>query len=141
MDISKLIAVLFLLAISNQSLADKHPFKTANEETLFRNFSLAICTGMAYEKFSKEIATDTGKAATGYREYSHIDLQAYEESRKLVNKWLKKDYQSKHGGQIDIMKCIDLYNSKELIRLFKRFDPCKNRGAWLDAKEYQQRCE
>lgn len=140
MDIKKLISILALSMLSNIALAETHLFKNASEEILFRNFTLAICTGMAYEKESKQLATDVGRSASGYREFSHIDLEAYEESRKLVSKWLAKDYQSKHGGQIDLMKCIDLYNSKELKDLFIKYDPCKNRDAWLDEKEYMKKC-
>jgi len=140
MDIKKLIGVFLLFTTTNITNADTHAFKQASEETLFRNFTLAICTGMAYEKESKKIATDAGRSASGYREFSHVDLAAYEESRKLVKKWLAKDYKSKHGGQIALMKCIDLYNSKELKNLFGKYDPCKNRDAWLDENEYKKKC-
>lgn len=141
MDIKKLIVILILSTVSNISLAERHAFKDASEETLFQNFTLAICTGMAYEKESKKIATDAGRSASGYREFSHIDLAAYEESRNLVKKWLAKDYKSKHGGQIELMKCIDLYHSKELKNLFIKYDPCKNRDAWLDENEYKKKCQ
>lgn len=137
----KLIVILFLSVAFDIALAEDHDFKNASEETLYRNFTLAVCTGTAYEKDSKKIATDAGKAATGYSEFSHIDLAAFDESRKLAIKWLAKDYKSKHGGQIEIMKCIDLYNSQELKTLFAKYDPCKNRDAWLDENEFMKKCK
>ncbi len=141
MGIKKLSYLVFLLIIPISCNAETHSFKTASEEVLFKNFTLSICLGMAYKDISKEFTNQANSAANGYREYSHISLEAYEEARRAVKKWLKKNYESKQGGQIHLMKCIDLYNNSELHNIFLKYNPCKSPDSWLDRDEFNKSCK
>jgi len=141
MGIKKLSYVVFLLILPISCNAEKHPFKSAGEEVLFKNFTLSICLGMAYKDTSKKFTNQTSLAANGYREYSHISLEAYDEARSLAKKWLKKNYESKRGGQINLMKCIDLYNHSELQHIFLKYNPCKSPDSWLDRNEFNKSCK
>jgi len=141
MGIKKLSYLLLLLLLPISCNADNHAFKTASEEVLFKNFALSICLGMAYTDLSKKFTNQASSAANGYREYSHISLEAYEEARAVVKKWLKKDYKSKQGGQIQLMKCIDLYNHSDLRNIFAKYNPCKSPDSWLDRKEFNKSCK
>ena len=95
---------------------------------------------MAYAGESERIRADVSVALSGYREFGNIALEAYEKVRNLTELWLAKDYPSKQGEQIQIMKCIDLYNADALDAIFDEFDPCKTPEAWLDQEEYNMRC-
>jgi len=90
MGIKKLSYLLFLFILPISCNAEKHSFKSASEETLFKNFTLSICLGMAYKDASKEFINQVSSAANYYREFSHISLEAYEEARTTVKNGLKK---------------------------------------------------
>ena len=141
MGIKKLAITFTLMVVSVSCSAGTHPFKNASEETLFKNFTLSVCIGMAYEGESEKLSSNVNKAASGYREYSNISLDAYEDARSVIRKWLKKDYSSKHGGQIELMKCIDLYNHIDLKSVFNKHNPCNLKESWLDQNDYKLRCK
>jgi hypothetical protein len=134
--------ISILLALFTLSCnAEVHSFKNASEEMLFRNFALSICIGMAYEGESEKLDSNVNSSASGYREFSNISLEAYEEARSVIQLWLKKNYKSKHGGQINLMKCIDLYNHDDLIEIFNKHNPCNAKDSWLDPDDFKLRCE
>ena len=140
MDTKKLIFFgLTYFSLSCSSALSTSSFKSASEETLFKNFILASCIGHAYED-SDSLEIHVGSALNGYREFSHISLEAYEEGRELIEEWLKKDYKSKSGEQLGIMKCIDLYNHSDLDKLFSKFDPCHRPDAWISKRKYKSKC-
>lgn len=136
MDTKKLI-----LGITVSLIVACTPTKnTSTQESLhFRNYSLAICLGSAFE--SEETKSDFNKAANGYMERGNMPIEGHEEARLLVDTWLNKNYQSKHGGQVNSAKCFDLYHSSELSKLFERFDPCQSKDSWLSEDDYYKSCE
>ena len=141
MSVTRLILIFLSFCFMSVCHATEHEFKNADEKTIFRNFTLAVCLSTAYQSDSQKLTNDANKAAGAYSQFGHMGFQAYEDATVLIDSWLKKDYQSKSGGQIEIMKCIDLYNSKELAEFFQKYDPCKNPDQWLDKEEYKNRCK
>jgi len=141
MEIRKLIPITLLMVLSSSCAAKDYSFKEDTNKVMFKNYTLAVCINMAYGESSEPLLKEASLAANGYREFSNIDLSAYEASRGLISKWLSKDYASKQGGQINLMKCIDLYNSPDLDNIFIQFDPCKNKNSWLDQNEFIKHCE
>ncbi|KPJ92111.1 MAG: hypothetical protein AMJ53_10050 [Gammaproteobacteria bacterium SG8_11] len=141
MGIARFVFVIFSVYLMSASHAADHRFKQESEKNFFRYFTLAVCMGMAYESDSKKLASDVGKAASGYLEFGHMDLDAYEDARELIKTWLKKDYQSKTGGQVEIMKCIDLFESEDLDSLYQKHDPCQKPDRWLDESKFKSRCK
>ncbi len=141
METKKYATAVVLLFMSTSCVSQDHDFKSDSEETLFKNFTLSVCLNTAYGQSSQQLLNEASKAANGYREFGHIALDAYQQARQAVDIWLKKDYSSKSGGQIEIMKCIDLYNSDELSAVFEKYDPCKTKEAWLDQEEFKSKCE
>jgi len=141
MGTKKLSYLLFLFILPMSCNAEEHAFKTASEEILFKNFALSICLGMGYKDISKEFSKQVASSANGYREYSHISLEAYEEARTVVKKWLQKNYENKQGRQIPLMKCVDLYNNSELHNIFVKYNPCKSPDSWIDSNEFNKSCK
>ena len=84
---------------------------------LSRNFAFMVCLGTASE--GQPIAEDFNRAATGYMERSDISIEQIGEVRALVKTWLAKDYPSKHGGQVNTAKCVDMYHSNDLTEVLK----------------------
>lgn len=140
MEIRKLISFTLLTFLSSSCVSNEYSFKDDTERVKFKNFTLAVCMNMAYGESSDTLLNEASLAANGYREFSNIDLNAYDASRNLISKWLNKDYTSKSGGQINLMKCIDLYNSPDLENIFSKYDPCKSKESWLDQNEYIKYC-
>ncbi len=138
MGIKKLTVVSILL-LGLSACASQGLIKESNEEILFKNFVMSICLGTSFT--DTIVASDANKAANGYMEFGNMPIEAYEESRSTVDTWLSKDYSSKAGGQIEIMKCIDLYRSAELKKLYNKYSPCSTKHGWLDISDYHRQCE
>jgi hypothetical protein len=84
-----------------------------------KNFALSACIADGYK--SDEVTKDSRAAAGGYLELGSFPFEAYEEAAALGKTFLAKDYQSISGEQITLMKCIDLFHSKELDRLARKY--------------------
>ena len=136
MDIKKL-STSFVSAFFIASCAAPAHQRTP-EENLFTDLALAMCMGSAFE--NEAVKDDFNKSANGYIQRGNLPIEALDEIRNLINTWLLKDYSSKHGGQVQSAKCLDLRHSSELAEIYKKHDPCKSRGNWLDPSEYKTQC-
>ena len=85
-----------------------------------KNFALSVCISDGYK--SEEVVKDSLAAAGGYLELGGLTMEAYEEAEALAKKFLAKEYQSKHGEKLTLMKCIDLFHNKELEQLVNKYD-------------------
>lgn len=108
------------------------------EEMRFYEFALAICFGSAFNDDVTQ--NDFNRAANGIMERSHMPLESYEELRDVVGVQLKKDYKSKHGGQIQSLKCFDLMREGAVKKIFEKYNPCKDKSGWLEESEYKESC-
>lgn len=84
-----------------------------------KNFALSVCISHDYK--SDEVVKDSTAAAGGYLERGSFPIEAYEEVEALAKEFLSKDYAGVHGGKLTLMKCIDLFNGKELERLAQKY--------------------
>src|ERR1700690_2980627 len=80
-----------------------------------KNFALSVCLADGYS--SKEVMKDSLAAAGAYSELGSLPFEAYEKAETLAKQFLAKKYLSISGEQLTLMKCIDLFHSKELDRL------------------------
>jgi len=140
MEFGKLVSIVMIVCFSNACASNEYSFKGDTNKIMFKNYVLSICINNAYGDTSNPLLKEASQAANGYREFSNMGLDAYEAARHEISRWLKKDYSSKHGGQIRLMKCIDLYNSPALEKIFNQYDPCKDKKVWIDQSEYIQQC-
>ncbi len=99
-----------------------------------------MCLGMGYKEKSGYFTDQFSQAINGYREFSNISPDAYDDLRATVRNWLDKDYRSKDETQNILMKCIDLSNSADVRAIYEKHDPCKSPDSWLDTEEYRLRC-
>ena len=129
-----IVSFIFLIPCSSHG-ADVTDYK---EWQLFANAAFAICMGQAFS--SRLVVEDAQRTASGYLEYAHMPFAAYLELQNQVERWLNKAYPSKSGGSLQLMKCIDYYNSGDIRSIYNKYDPCADRKLWHDAKEYALRC-
>lgn len=139
MEARKLVYTLLTLSFLLPSISCAKNIREYNESELFHNFAYAACVGSAFE--SDEIKSDANRSASAYMQFSNISMDAYEAIRKKVNNWLSKNYMSKTGKSLQLMKCIDFVNSGEVQAVFNKFDPCKDKNSWLDEEEFNKKCK
>lgn len=135
MDVKRLIVIIGFIHLTACAV---QPVNNSAELNNFRNYALGSCLGAAFS--GTEAAADLNKAVHGYMEFANMPLEAYEELRALNKVWLAKDYSSKHGGQINSMKCFDLYNSEQVLALYKKYDPCESKETWMDSSSFEKAC-
>lgn len=81
-----------------------------------RGFALARCLGAAFQ----QIRAEADAAAGGYVETGSAPFEAYAEIDALAVGFLERDYPSKSGSDLSIMKCFDLLESDELAAAVAR---------------------
>ncbi|RMM78001.1 hypothetical protein ALQ72_04514 [Pseudomonas syringae pv. maculicola] len=81
---------------------------------------LATCIASAY-KHSDNVGTDAGSSVTALREWANYDWEiSPEKPRELIDNYLARDYTNPlvepeiKGVRFELLKCLDLYHSKEL---------------------------
>ncbi|RMR04673.1 type VI secretion system amidase immunity protein Tai4 [Pseudomonas syringae group genomosp. 3] len=86
----------------------------------YKDMVLATCVASAY-KYSENVGTDAGSSVTALREWANYDWEVSpEKPRELVDNYLARDYTNPlveseiKGVRFDLLKCLDLYHSKEL---------------------------
>lgn len=91
----------------------------------YRDMVLATCIANAY-KGEKSTAMDAGSSVTALREWAYYDFEKSPDAVKaLIDKYLARDYTNSlveseiKGVKFDLLKCLDLYHSKELNALVK----------------------
>ncbi len=136
MEIRRLITIAMISTLIGCT-ANKG--NTKNLENInFYNYAYSICIGSSFN--ANEVKEDANRSANGYMEHGNISLDAYQELRNRVDVWLAKDYMSKSGGSLQIMKCNDFYNSGEVQEIYHKYDPCKSSEGWLDVADFNRQC-
>ena len=86
----------------------------------YKDMVLADCIATAY-KSEPKVAQDAGSSASALMDWTYFDLeQAPQAGRPLVDQFLARDYHNplveseRQGVRFELLKCLDLYHSKEL---------------------------
>ncbi|WP_024658263.1 type VI secretion system amidase immunity protein Tai4 [Pseudomonas syringae USA007] len=125
----RISAVLLLLATSNSFAYTP----TSSPEGMYRTFeknykdmALATCITIAY-KYDLKVGIDAGSSVTAMRDWTYYDMEQSPLAVKaLVEKYLARDYTNPlaesqiKGIKFDLLKCLDMYHSKELDALTKK---------------------
>ncbi|WP_436128265.1 type VI secretion system amidase immunity protein Tai4 [Acidovorax sp. LjRoot117] len=92
----------------------------------YRDMVLATCIATAYGN-DKGVAADAGSSVSALRDWSYYDLEKSPDVVKsLVDSYLARNYRNPvaeseiKGVRFDLLKCFDLYHSKELDEQIKR---------------------
>lgn len=86
-----------------------------SQKDLLKNWTFSVCLAM----IAKDDATkaDANATASGYMEFGRQGIEAYDELRKLAEKYASLSYSGSIPSEFNTMKCIDLFHSGELDRL------------------------
>ena len=122
-------SVLFLVAAvsctageTSISPSDKKidPKVLQSERQTLKNAAFCSCLRHARQPADPSLVEDGSLAA--YMEIGAHDLEAFEAVDRAAAAFAKKEYPSKHGRTLRIMKCLDFYNSAELDALVRSLD-------------------
>ncbi len=113
------VVIVFSALLLSSCVVTKQDKESTSELELYKRYSLSTCVSDGYE--SKEIVSDAAAAARGYLEFGNLDLEAYTEATFLGREFLNKEYKSKHGHKLTLMKCLDFINSEELQRIYDKY--------------------
>lgn len=122
------LALALNTAIGNADTVPTSP--QAGARTYAQNYKdmvLATCIANAYAK-DGNAAIDSGSSASALRDWTYYDWDKhpYDLVTRLVEKYLARDYHNPlveseiQGVRFDLLKCLDLYHSKELDSLVRQ---------------------
>jgi len=137
MDAKRLILFISASILSAASYA--HELNKATEKQLFNNYALAMCLATEYN--DDDIHNDAIKALNGYREFGNMALEAYGELNDAYKTWQTKPYTAKSGSTLELARCIDFQNSKDVAAIFDMNNPCKDPTTWDSADQFSVRCQ
>jgi hypothetical protein len=122
----KLKTYVFTLVITGSALTVSCTFapklnKTnlSVEDKALNNWVLSYCIANTLEAgAAKQDALNTAGA---YLEAGNQPIEAYEQATQLIKDYLAKNYTGVTQGAFNTKKCIDLYESRDLALLIRRF--------------------
>jgi hypothetical protein len=103
-----------LAILSAVSAASEAPPKYS-QKALMKNWALSRCLAEAYSDQSSK--DDANATAGAYLESGKQPIEAYEKLGEMAVRYAKLNYGGASGSKLNTMKCIDLFNSKELDAL------------------------
>lgn len=119
-----MLAAFTLIFWSSASYAHKGP--EAGSRSYAQNYKdmvLTTCIAQAYAG-DKNAAMDAGSSVSALIDWTEYDLEKSPDAVKsLVDRYLARDYYNPlaesdiKGIKFDMLKCLDMYNSKELDTL------------------------
>lgn len=93
----------------------------------YKDMVLATCIANAY-KADGSAAVDAGSSVSALRDWTYYDMENSPDAIKaLVEGYLARDYRNPlaesevKGVRFDLLKCLDLYHSKELQAQVDKF--------------------
>lgn len=124
------IKTVFLVFATTNCFADTLP---SSPEGMHRSYAqnykdlvLASCIANAYA-YDVNVGIDAGSSVTAMEDWANYDWEeGPDEIRALVKKYLVRDYTNPlaesqiKGIKFDLLKCLDMYHSKELDALTKK---------------------
>jgi len=99
----------------------------------FKDRALAACMSVAYK--GSPAGDDASISTSAFIEWTYYDDKADVAVDKLIEKYLGRDYSNPvegyAGARFNTLKCLDLYHSRELGDLVRRYVPHPN---WIGDK-------
>lgn len=114
------------LSVANNNELTSPQAGTRSYAQNFKDMVLATCIANAYTNDNGP-AVDAGSTVSALRDWTYYDLEKGPDAIKsLVDRYLARDYYNPvveseiKGVRFDLLKCLDLYHSKELAAEVKR---------------------
>lgn len=130
MTLARVIIAVAMLAVtvhvhaqSSKPTSTQHPLERFTQRELLKNWALSVClAGIAKDPADRD---DANATAAGYLEFGRQPIETYAELRALALEFASRKYSAKPEigevpSELNTMKCIDLFHSKELDKLVRR---------------------
>lgn len=114
--LKRLVPLLLLALFSSACHSDAAVRRNYTPVEYLKNYALASCLADGYK------SADAVAAANGYLELGSLDIDAYNAAAALGRQFLAREYASRSGEKLTLMKCIDLFHSPELEALVGRYE-------------------
>jgi hypothetical protein len=116
------LSMLFVIMTFSCSYPQSKKNETTieNERLQLRNYALCKCLKYCLPNGDSLMIKDGSVA--GYFEKGVYSIDVYSKIDSVTKITALKHYPSKSGKNLGLMKCIDFYNSKELIDLVRSLD-------------------
>ncbi len=125
----RLILIAVLLICFETGLANPHSPEgpTRSYAQNYQDMILASCIARAYKNDSIA-GKDANYSASVFVDWTLYDVEKSSEAiDQLINRFLARDYHNPlveyQGIQFNLLKCMDLYHSRELADQVKKFVP------------------
>ncbi len=125
--IGKSLLLLGLLPLTSAAAPEAPLYQRLGPEQNLKAYALNFCIGEAFKE-QKAIQTETIVAARAYFDFGRFGHDAYIDAAKLATSFLAKNYISENGEKLAMLKCIDLFHSKELDALAKKYSRMRGQG-------------
>ena len=112
-------SVALLPAFANSQKSPSH----YNPRQNLYNYALSTCLADGYELV--EMKRSFAAAARAYLEHGDLPLEAHTEATQLARTFLARKYESITSDNLTLMKCIDLFHSRELQLIAKKYGKTK----------------
>lgn len=86
-----------------------------SQKILLKNWALSVC--LAQVAKDPKTQADASETASAYLEFGRQPIEAYDKLAALAKKYASRQYGSAIQSELNTMKCIDLFHSKELEKL------------------------
>jgi len=123
-----LLAILLCATVA-QAGTDQVIALTRDNATNFKDRALAFCVARAYA--DSPAGQDAASTAGIFLDWTYFDLPANDALDSLITRYLQRDYSTPIEGFSDakfaLLKCIDLYHSRDLDELVGQYVRHPNR--------------
>ncbi len=111
----------------NAGSAPVQDFRTLTPVQNLKSYALTICLARGFPD-NKALTTETHAAARAYIDFGKFGIDAYNEAAALAHRFVAQHYESEHGEKLTVLKCLDLFHSKELATLAQKYHRLRESG-------------
>jgi len=108
-----ILALTFLASCSNAKSVSE---KDSIQKSTYKSWVLSRCISKIAT--DEKLKQDALNSASAYLEQSDLSLEAFTNADPLIDSFLQHNYQGSIPGTFNTKKCIDLFNSDELEKLY-----------------------
>jgi hypothetical protein len=105
----------FAIAVALAACATTSAPASHAEADVLKNWALCRCIGKAAH--NEPFGDDASKSAAAYLEQGSGKIETYQRIDALVDSYLARKYTGSVPSSYQMMKCIDLFRSRELERV------------------------
>ncbi len=108
---------LFIIFLASCANTKRDIANTDDQVSTYKNWVLSRCLSYTFQ--NEQDKQDALNTASAYLEVSILPVEMFLSSEPLIQEFLDRSYQGSIIGTFKVKKCIDLFNSDELDKLYR----------------------